>query len=104
MADQLQTARRHTDNSRECSCSSTTLNNQLSTINFSAMTTDYSDENGLSQRLKFPRGGAELFSDSSSFLGVVVARTLCWSRGRFLQVFISAVLQMKIRDHEFSVF
>ena len=32
MADQLQTARRRTDNSRECSCSSTT---QLSTLNFS---------------------------------------------------------------------
>ena len=33
MADQLQTARRHTDNSRECSCSFTTLINQLSTLN-----------------------------------------------------------------------
>src|SRR4029077_16031983 len=32
MVDQLQTARRHTDNSRECSCSSST---QLSTLNFS---------------------------------------------------------------------
>src|SRR6478672_11114035 len=32
MADQLQTARRHTDNSRECSCSFMT---QLSTLNFS---------------------------------------------------------------------
>src|SRR5512133_1156985 len=35
MADQLQTARRHTDNSRECSCSSATLNNQLSTLKLS---------------------------------------------------------------------
>src|SRR5215831_16470622 len=32
MADQLQTERRHTDNSRECFCSST---NQLSTLDFS---------------------------------------------------------------------
>src|SRR5437763_641673 len=35
MADQLQTARHHTDNSRECSCSPATLNNQLSTLKLS---------------------------------------------------------------------
>src|SRR4029077_14780585 len=33
MADQLQTARRHTNNSRECCCSFTTLINQLLTLN-----------------------------------------------------------------------
>jgi hypothetical protein len=32
MADQLQIARRHTDNSRECSCPFATFNNQRSTI------------------------------------------------------------------------
>src|SRR5436190_12790466 len=35
MADQLQTAHRHTDNSRECSCSPANLNNQLSTLKLS---------------------------------------------------------------------
>src|SRR6478609_11783361 len=40
MADQPQTARRRTDNSRECSCSFTTFNNQLSTINFRADSKD----------------------------------------------------------------
>ena len=40
MADQLQTARHHTDNSRECSCTFTTLINQRSVINFWVITAD----------------------------------------------------------------